>query len=571
MIAWKILGAACAVALLAPAQADIPETTAHEAPVTFESRVNLVPIPVVVRDKRSNAVGNLTKDDFEIYDNGKLQVISKFSIEKGGETLAVKPMVVESAGGTQETAPATGPAPVIPTRFVAYVFDDKHFTAGDLMQARQAALKHFDSMDNASARAAVFATSGINPEDFTADRAKLQAALNRLMPRSFGSNPQVDCPYLPYHTADMISNNHDTIAFQAAVGYLMTSCPETVSTPQTARSNPLPAQGMVMSMAAREANIGDAETRTTIGVLERTVQRLAAMPGQRILVLVSPGFIFPSREQDISQLIDKAIRMNVVINAIDGRGLYVDPISDASRPGPTDPTLAQYEREEALIAEETLATLAAGTGGTLFAKNNDLVEGFLRTGSQPEFTYMLGFSPQNLKNDGSFHTIKVKLKPSSGLTVQARRGYFAPKRSESPEDKEKQDIEDALFTRAEMTDFPLSINTQFFKSSDTAATISIVARVGLQKFHFRKAEGRSKDDITVVTGLFDRDGNFLSAKKTVIEVRLRDETFEKRVGAGLAVRSSFGDVKPGIYTLRLVARDSEGQMMSTTTGAVEVP
>jgi hypothetical protein len=57
----------------------------------------------------------------------------------------------------------------------------------------------------------------------------------------------------------------------------------------------------------------------------------------------------------------------------------------------------------------------------------------------------------------------------------------------------------------------------------------------------------------------------------VIEVRLRDETFEKRVGAGLAVRSSFGDVKPGIYTLRLVARDSEGQMMSTTTGAVEVP
>jgi hypothetical protein len=80
MIALKILGAACAVSLLLPAQTDTAETATHEAPVTFQSRVNLVPLPVVVRDKKSNAVGNLTKDDFQIFDNGKLQVISRFSI-----------------------------------------------------------------------------------------------------------------------------------------------------------------------------------------------------------------------------------------------------------------------------------------------------------------------------------------------------------------------------------------------------------------------------------------------------------------------------------------------------------
>jgi VWFA-related protein len=564
MTALRIFVAAGSMALLLPAQTDTPETATHDAPVTFQSKVNLVPVPVVVRDKKSNAIGNLTKDDFEIYDNGKLQVVSKFAIEKGGEALTVKPMVVESADGNAETAPARGPAPVIPTRFVAYVFDDKHFNTEDLMQAKLAAIKHFNAMDTASTRVAVYTTSGIGPEDFTSDRAKLEAALNRLMPRSFASTPQTDCPYLSYHIADMISNKNDTIALQAAVGMLTTSCPITVT-------NAAAAQGMVMSMAAREVSIGEAETRTAISVLERMVQRISAMPGQRILVLVSPGFIFPSQEQEISQLIDKAIRMNVVINAIDGRGLYVDSTFDASRPGPMNPTLAQYEREEALIGGETLSTLAAGTGGTVFANNNDLLEGFRRTGSQPEFTYMLGFSPQNLKNDGSFHSIKVKLKQSAGLTVQARRGYFAPKRSEAAEDKEKEDIEDALFTRAEMTDFPLSINTQFFKSSDTAAKISIVARVGLQKFHFRKSEGRNKDNITLVSGLFDRDGNFLSAKKTVIELRLRDETFEKRVNNGLAVRASFEDVKPGVYMLRLVARDTEGQMIAAANGAVEIP
>jgi VWFA-related protein len=564
MVAFRVLIAACSIASLVPAQTDTPETAAHDAPVTFQSKVNLVPVPVVVRDKKSNAVGNLTRNDFEIYDNGKLQVISKFSIEKGSDALTVKPTVVESANGNQEGAPPTGPAPVIPTRFVAYVFDDKHFNTQDLMQARLAALKHFDAMDTTTTRAAVFATSGISPEDFTSDRAKLAAALNRMLPRSLGATPQMDCPYLTYHTADQITNKNDTIALQAAVGVLMTSCPATVTNAQAA-------QFMVMSMAAREVSIGEAETHTTITVLERMVQRMAAMPGQRILDLVSPGFIFPTQEQDISQLIDKALRMNVVINAIDGRGLYVDSTLDASRPGPVNPTLAQYEQEEALLSGDTLGTLAAGTGGTVFANSNDLLEGFRRTGSQPEFTYLLGFSPQNLKNDGSFHNIKVKLKQSAGLTLQARRGYFAPKRSEAPEDKEKQDIEDALFTRAEMTDFPLSINTQFFKSSDTAAKVSIVARVGLQKFHFRKADGRNKDEITVVTGLFDRDGNFLNARKTVIDLRLRDETFERRVSAGLAVRASFEDVKPGIYTLRLVARDAEGQMISAANGAIEIP
>ena len=41
-----------------------------------------------------------------------------------------------------------------------------------------------------------------------------------------------------------------------------------------------------------------------------------------------------------------------------------------------------------------------------------------------EYSYVLAFTPQNLKLDGSFHTLKVVLKNPQKLTVQARRGYF---------------------------------------------------------------------------------------------------------------------------------------------------
>jgi hypothetical protein len=49
---------------------------------TFQSKVNLVLVPVVVRDSHGRAIGNLTKDDFQLFDKGKPQTIISFSMVK---------------------------------------------------------------------------------------------------------------------------------------------------------------------------------------------------------------------------------------------------------------------------------------------------------------------------------------------------------------------------------------------------------------------------------------------------------------------------------------------------------
>src|SRR5260370_864592 len=57
------------------------EVTTHDTPATFRTKVNLVLVPVVVRDKQGRVIGDLRQEDFQLFDRGKLQTISSFSVE----------------------------------------------------------------------------------------------------------------------------------------------------------------------------------------------------------------------------------------------------------------------------------------------------------------------------------------------------------------------------------------------------------------------------------------------------------------------------------------------------------
>jgi len=67
---------------------------------------------------------------------------------------------------------------------------------------------------------------------------------------------------------------------------------------------------------------GDNESEYVYRHLEDVIRRLASMPGQRVLVLVSPGFITSTLQLEASEIVDRATRANIVINTIDARGLY---------------------------------------------------------------------------------------------------------------------------------------------------------------------------------------------------------------------------------------------------------
>jgi hypothetical protein len=332
------------------------------------------------------------------------------------------------------------------------------------------------------------------------------------------------------------------------------------------------ADSMARAAASRALAAGNQESHVSLGLVRDVVRRMGALPGQRSIILVSPGFITPQLEQERNEVMDRAIKANVTINALDARGLWVDPGYDASQQSYSAAATMlknQFAHEEAVMNADVLEDLAYGTGGSVFQNNNDLSEGFRKLAEVPEYIYLLGFSPQNLKLDGSYHGLKVTVK-TAGLSVTARKGYFAPRHLADPAETAREELREAVFSREEMHELPITLHTQFFKPSNETARVTVLAHIDLKTLRFRKADGRNYNDLTIVSALFDRNGNWVTGSEKTLEMRLKDQTLEKRAETGFTIRTTF-DVKPGGYLIRLVVRDKEGQEMSAQNGAVEIP
>jgi len=332
---------------------------------------------------------------------------------------------------------------------------------------------------------------------------------------------------------------------------------------------------MAEAEAQKTLTAGDADASMAYRNLEGIVRRLTAMPGERVMVLVSPGFIPSTLWADISGLIDRATRAKVVINTIDARGLYTpdlggDIASPAVDTGRTVGLKSGFRLQAQSAQTEVLATLADGTGGTFFHNRNDIDVGMERAGAAPEVSYVLGFSPQNMKFDGSLHTIKVSLANKLKYTLQTRRGYYAPKAPKDQIEVAKEEIQEAIFSQEEIHDMPVELQTQFFKKDASEARLAVLTRFDVKGIHFRKNEGRNLDNVTIATAIFDENGNLVIGGEKVVEMKLLDSTYQRLASHGFVVKSSF-DVKPGTYMVRMVVRDAEGQQMAARNGAVVIP
>jgi len=559
---WLLVLALCGCLLagVTPLAQDIPSDEFiwdsgpyfPESNVMFRANNTLIEAPTVVRDRSDRPVAGMTKDDFQLFDNGKPQTITSFTVLSG--------TAAEVRTGKAPAAPGSNAAPPVEPRYVALFLDDVN-TPGlyqdayaNLTFARDAAEKFIGMGIDPGERIGIFTVSGDLTVDFTDDAGKLLEALKKLRLKSRWEDQSPNsCPKLEsYEAWAVVHIGHQTREWESAL--------------KTAQQCGVMKPGDAAILAERAAEektmIADIGEGNTLSALGSVIRHLGEMPGRRMLVLASSGFVTQSFRQRQQRVIDAATSSRVIINSLNTTGLPYGPTKvdkvehfsamNAARGGVSNPN------------NDAMADMAYATGGLFYHNNNDLATGFHELAKAP-VSYVLGFSPENLKSDGNYHRLKVKLVEAEHRSVDARPGYYAPGGDPSA----AEDKSDKLNRSVTGTDDRAEIPIVLTANASESGVLKVAVHVDAAKLPYKHMSGRHIQRLVFVTALFDESDRFLSAVEGVMQLQLKDDTLAKVSAHGFDAKLSIS-APPGKYRVRQVVQEIEGGHVASLSRPVTV-
>jgi VWFA-related protein len=565
-----VFGAAALVGLAAFLFAQSPigadELSLHAAPYSpaaafgvIRTQVELVEVPTVVRDSKGVAVAGLKREDFELFDEGKKQDISAFSVEtfpRAGTPGKNPPSVSAPAGGTAQ-------APESHSRYIALVIDDLNTDAASLHRGKTAAGRFVAEALAPGDLVGIFTTALSQKVEFTANADALRQAIEAVTMHTRYSDDLYTCPVIRAYEAYLIANYLDPAlldakAAEAAHCYHISSMDS--------------ARRMAQSKAGAVWMQAEGNTRDTLRSLGAIVSAIGKMPGQRLVLLASSGFVSADAAPDLEALSRVALHSGVIVSGIDLRGLYpLVPGGDAATPAlargmhPAE-IAVQAPAEDA--KDHGMEELATATGGRLFHSNNDLDLGFRRLGAVPEVLYVLGFAPGDAARDGKYHPLKVRLAGGLHGSVEARVGYNAMAKA-TPANSPPTDRDGILLGADQPSDIAARIDAEP-GTSDTGPRVVTKAWIDVTRLNFETKHGRRTQQLTMTAALLDHAGNFVVGRQAVAALALKAHSFEALSASGLTVSLSL-HAPPGEYTLRVLLQESLSGKMTAVSDSIRLP
>jgi len=308
---------------------------------------------------------------------------------------------------------------------------------------------------------------------------------------------------------------------------------------------------------------------STFAAIRACLQSVATMPGKRMLLIASSGFVTGDLDPQEDAIVYEALRAAVVINALDAKGLYAEapvrPLDEPSEATELHPLSMLYEARslgERLDSQDaSMARFTESTGGLFFHNNNDLNLGFYRLGVIPEVAYQLAFPPAE---DGTYHKLKVKLKGKGSDFVQARPGYFAPASRSAAQPNQADALNHAVTSDEESNAVPAGVTLRLAKTPTNGGRLTLNVHVDARRLPFQSQKDVHVERLIFVAALYDLHGTFITGKEAEMDLALKPVSYERLTNSGITAILSL-EAPPGFYSLRAVVQDGvQGKITAET-------
>ena len=543
---------------------------------SFQTQVELVTVDVAVVDRKGQPVRGLTKDDFVVAENGVPQALTSF------EAVAV-PVAPREASVPARPRITTNLEPDKQRgRTFVVVFDDIHLSPGQAQRARGAVAAFLETGVGAGDVVTLIATGGGAwwTTRIPDGRQSLIDILKRLDGR-YVPDPSPDRiaefeamrieEYQDEQMAWFVQRRFDSYG---AVGQEKDSRGVRPADAVTSSPGMIPE---VVRMRAREVHeLARSRNKITLAAMERAIESLSGIKGRKAMILVSQGFVYDIQLKEMKDVVLASRRQNVPIYFIDTRGLQGLPEAFTAAFGrPVEvqdvvAVLADLSREA-----EGAESLALDTGGFVVKNSNDLSGGINRVSSESRIYYLLGYNPTDLRRDGKFRKIEVKLLPAAGkgLNVRARRGYFAPLEGEVSARKDEREpaIGHALDSPFDIPDVPLRASSFVFDEVGlNQLSVQLAVEIDIARLGYKQEEGRSTDSLAFLIEAQHRETGEYYRYDQKIEMSLQPETRRKLEKSWYPVSREF-TLPPGGYQAKIVVRDLNTGIVGSLVHEFDVP
>jgi VWFA-related protein len=569
----------CFLALLSlAASAPFAQVKTSPSPQKHEkSDVAVLPVQgmaladATVFDRHGRFAENLTKDQFEVLVDGKPQPISFFKLITAGSAEEATEWA-KARGG-----PATSPTPAVESRpdggrTILFFLDDLHMSADSITRVRKALARYIDSAMGTNDRIAIDSSSNLIGflRHLSNDKSELRAAVELLASRE--ASIQDKGPPLMTEAQALAIERDDPGVLDSFLQATLDNDHDLRKLPR--RSVEQRIRNRASALAARSGRVSE----TVLSTLVDCLQSYATPPGRKVAIFLSDGFYLWDRSTEslgrLMQATNAANRGGILIYTINPRSL-ASPEADAGAAAAANSTgrSAPAIGSEIPPPEEGMRLLALDTGGRFLRNTTGLDAAVAKSLAETSRYYLLGwrFDPAMLRS-GNSKSLRIVLKDRPDLAVHLSQntidlaGFVGPEYNPR-RDTSGDELVKAVRSPNPITALPTWLCAGYFLQPEKGPVLTVSFQAAKEAERGSDEEFRQSSGVEIMGAVLSKSGATVDAFRTSISP-------PANIPPGQQIEFPYSRsiaVNPGLYQVRVAARDKQSGQTGSAFEWIEVP